>query len=1146
MYTPRGDLVRLTNGASDVTVLRNTLWTENGYDLFVANDSQAGFRSNFNNLYATGNGKVGFWTRDFTDVLDWQADIARFDLDSVGATVVNPDWARPRFESRHHDDYDLMPMFGTQRFTSPGTLPAPGVPHIALRTPDLYVDAVRERALPIRWESFGNDSGSDVRIDLYQDTPDGPAFLATIAAATPDDGEFLWTPEASGIAHGTYGLRIQVSWVDNPVVLDRSQEPFTVPEDGTDYFVDDRSNADDEHTPNGIGDNRNTGKISSAPKPYLTNLVRVYDLAAGDRVMVDTGAYAMIDPVAVSGSTDRGLGLDEGFVITGPTSASRVAELFPAIPGDRTRALIELDDADAMTIEHLTLRDAGRGLYAHNGSDETSARAITAFGHALDGIRIETDSPAGSFTELVSRNNDAYGIYLAGALGSLERSAALQNAGGGIFVDGPIGSIADNAAAGNTGYGFEIRDPGAATIQGNAAFGNTRGMLVENAAAGSPALVGSTTLGPGTANRLWENAAAGLIARGNVTVAGNTVVDQTGATAVGIRIEAGATAQFNVGRGNGTGIEAVGGALLGNRVYANRQAGIRGDGTDVLENVVYSNPVGILLAGDGLTVRNNIVYASGDAGVVLEAVAGALILNNTLYEPDADTLRIGGGSQDVTLRNNIVRAQNGVGVSVAPDSQAGFASDYNLFFRTILGTGDVGVWDGVARTSLADWRAASGTDTDSLFADPLFVDSNGADNILGFADATNDGRDDDFHVRSRFGSFHGGSLAPVEGPSIFGPGAPVALVPVETIDAQQSPAIDRGHPDDPFVREPEPDGGYVNIGAYGNTEQASKSPDEFIIVIAPDGGEVIKQTTTFDIRWHHAGGTTVDIEYSSTGPAGTFATLAADEANDGLFEWTVDPALFPVGDDYVIRVRSSTDATIADRSNATFSIAPAPLQVVSLTPNPSGFALRFNRALAPDELNLYDGADSAFGAPDLVLEGPDGVVGGSVVLDADGAGLAFVKTGAPLAPGDYSLTLTSGAQAFAAPDGELLDGNADGIAGDDYATTFAIADAGVYVGIADLVRGPGQEAGVHDGAGIPLRITGAGTFTRVSFEVRFDPAALEVTGIASAAGGNATIDLGTPGVAAIEVVFDAPVSGADLDLGRLIATVPASASYGSG
>ena len=34
----------------------------------------------------------------------------------------------------------------------------------------LYVDAVRERALTIRWESFNNTAGSQVRIDLYRDT----------------------------------------------------------------------------------------------------------------------------------------------------------------------------------------------------------------------------------------------------------------------------------------------------------------------------------------------------------------------------------------------------------------------------------------------------------------------------------------------------------------------------------------------------------------------------------------------------------------------------------------------------------------------------------------------------------------------------------------------------------------------------------------------------------------------------------------------------------------------------------------------------------------------------------------------------------------------------------------------------------------
>jgi hypothetical protein len=56
---------------------------------------------------------------------------------------------------------------------------------------------------------------------------------------------------------------------------------------------------------------------------------------------------------------------------------------------------------------------------------------------------------------------------------------------------------------------------------------------------------------------------------------------------------------------------------------------------------------------------------------------------------------------------------------------------------------------------------------------------------------------------------------------------------------------------------------------------------------------------------------------------------------------------------------------------------------------------------------------------------------------------------------------------------------------------------------------------------------------------------LQVTGITNPAGGVATIDLSTAGVAAIEVSFDAPISGDDLELGRLLATVPATAGYGS-
>ncbi len=49
--------------------------------------------------------------------------------------------------------------------------------------------------------------------------------------------------------------------------------------------------------------------------------------------------------------------------------------------------------------------------------------------------------------------------------------------------------------------------------------------------------------------------------------------------------------------------------------------------------------------------------------------------------------------------------------------------------------------------------------------------------------------------------------------------------PVLTDDANQSPVIDRGGPNDPYQNEPEPNGNFVNLGAYGNTAQASREPD---------------------------------------------------------------------------------------------------------------------------------------------------------------------------------------------------------------------------------------------------------------------------------------------------------------------------------
>ena len=76
---------------------------------------------------------------------------------------------------------------------------------------------------------------------------------------------------------------------------------------------------------------------------------------------------------------------------------------------------------------------------------------------------------------------------------------------------------------------------------------------------------------------------------------------------------------------------------------------------------------------------------------------------------------------------------------------------------------------------------------DDIYVDPLF------------ADATKH----DYHLKSTAGRWSGKAWVN---------------------DAVTSPLIDAGYPLSPFSREPEPNGGRMNIGRYGNTNEASKSP----------------------------------------------------------------------------------------------------------------------------------------------------------------------------------------------------------------------------------------------------------------------------------------------------------------------------------
>jgi Ca2+-binding RTX toxin-like protein len=1093
-----GDGVRIVDGSFNVELIDNIIWSNSGYGIYVGNDSQSGFWSDYNTLYADSTGKIVYWTKDFVDILDWQDDVARFDLHSVGSTVVNPTWAEPRFGVDADGVLTTRPVVAGQRssdpttsggdpagsfigyrgvanvltngsfenglsswtFTTGGTtgsspaawdgssvyLSGPASPtvvqqsidlvgqgystatidsgalqvafggrvqlqnalqsaqislvfhsgsdsnsaqvgntvvlaagsdvgrwmrvfdttyvpagarsvqflfqvtnsasstgvaldnaflgviargtsvdqgdrppgqtvpldaangRLALRAPDLYTDWELDKPKFITWDSYGAAAGGAVRIELWKDGASGPAFLSTIIASTPDTGRYSWTPSASALSYGTYGLHIRIISVANNSVYDMSTEPFTVPENGNTYYVNDSSSAGDQYT-SAAGSNRNDGKLASAPKPNPVNLFRTYDVTGDAIVYVDTGTYPLITGLQLSASTDRGLGLDTAFTIHGPTNPGTTALLTPAIPGPTLPALIDLLGTSFVSLDHLILQGGVEGLLVHGGSNSFSASYLTAIGQSGNAFDITTNSPNSVLDHLTATNAGGEGLLFSGSIQGITYFTG-SNDKDGIVATGSIGTIANSTLTNNLNYGLYLQiGGGTTTIEANTISGNGIGAYL-NAFNGTSFVFGNANLGLGRGNIVTGNASIGVYADGNVQVVGNALHDNTGALA--LRLRNGASATDNLIYANDRGIEILDGTTVqGNRIYDNTGHGIdvSGTGVTITQNVLYSNGLGVYISNAAnFTFTNNLVYADQYGGV--EVVnGGGLIRNNTFYEPAAGVgnsssttvnVAIDSNASAVTLADNIVVALAGIGIRVADAVQAGFVSNYNVFYTS--GTGRIGNWLGVDRTSFAQWRTATQRDGNSLFADPKFANPAGPDGNLGYVSVASDGRDDDFHVQSLQGSFHGGSLAIVRDAAT---GLPVFPTATLTIDAADSPAIDRGDPALPVGAEPAPNGGIIEIGAYGGTAQASKSPTAFLKVTSPAGGDVLFQGAATTITWStfNVSGT-VDVAATTDGV--NFTTIATGLTNTGQYNWTVNGNVFAAGSTYRIKVSSTT------------------------------------------------------------------------------------------------------------------------------------------------------------------------------------------------------------------------------------------------
>jgi len=204
--------------------------------------------------------------------------------------------------------------------------------------------------------------------------------------------------------------------------------------------------------------------------------------------------------------------------------------------------------------------------------------------------------------------------------------------------------------------------------------------------------------------------------------------------------------------------------------------------------------IGVSVLNTTATIENCVARQTIDGKEIdLNWAPGSIVKNCSIYGNGAG-LFIRNFSSGLTIENNIIRADGPGAISVADAWNMPYGTfDYNDLYAT--NGAAVGCTPWQTYYTLADWRAGTGQDAHSISSDPLFA------NV-----ATGD-----FHLNSFAGRYFPGS------------GLPPEAVGAWVSDPEVSPCIDAGDPASDYTQEPAPNGGRANMGAYGNTEQASKS-----------------------------------------------------------------------------------------------------------------------------------------------------------------------------------------------------------------------------------------------------------------------------------------------------------------------------------
>ncbi|MEI6500853.1 MAG: right-handed parallel beta-helix repeat-containing protein [Armatimonadota bacterium] len=457
----------------------------------------------------------------------------------------------------------------------------------------------------------------------------------------------------------------------------------------------------------------------------------------------------------------------------------------------------------------------GGGVICLDGSSPTLTDNTVSGNSASHGGGMAcSDQSSPALTHNTIRENS--GVYTGGGVYCYYSSPALSNNsisgnsavhGGGVYCGwGASPALTNNTISGNSVSGYISYGAGVAcfyasspvltnnTISGNStsSSGGAGGGLA-CCYSSSPILTHNTFN-----SNFAHDSGGGAYCLGSWAILVNNTISNNSVSTFGggggVCCEGGSTTLTkNTISGNSAGMRGGGvswygsGSLNDNTIKGNSA----GDGGGVCcgqaslivaGNTISGNEGGGVRCYDNssATISNNVISGNQDGGVYCEGSSPSLTNNTISGNSNGGTVSGGiccGSSSSPVIKNTIVAFNSCAGLKVLNADCTPVVTHCDFYGNTYYNTGSN--FDG--------------------FADPTGSNGNISVNPLFYNVAAGN-----FHEKSKGGRWDRGTKTWV-------------------IDAVHSPCIDAGDPTSAFSKEPKPNGGRINMGAYGNTAYASKT-----------------------------------------------------------------------------------------------------------------------------------------------------------------------------------------------------------------------------------------------------------------------------------------------------------------------------------